>query len=346
MNSRICTFSLALNIILLFGGSAWAEEADLILHHGKVAAVDPSFSIQQAIAMRAGHILQVGRDAQILKLRGKKTEVVDLHGKMVLPGLIDSHAHPGEASMTEFDHPIPDMETIQDVLDYIKSRARVLKAGEWIQVHQVFITRLKEQRYPSREELDRVAPDHPVLFATGPDASLNTLALKLSGIDKNFRITDGGPGFIEKDPNGEPTGILRSCTRYVKSQPTGKVPTEQDRYQRLLLLFKDYNGVGITAIGDGDTMPAEIERYRQMRAKGDLKLRVSMSQHIDTIGPIEEIQQRIRQVAKDPLCQEDSLLRIIGVKTYLDGGMLTGSAFMLQPWGVSKIYSITDPSYR
>ncbi len=337
---------LALSILVYCCGTALAEEADLIFHHGKIVTVDPEFSIQQGMAVKGKQILLVGQDSAILKLRGKKTVVVDLGGKMVMPGLIDSHTHPGAACMTEFDHPIPDMETVKDVLNYIKSRARVLKTGEWIEVHQVFITRLKEQRYPTREELDRMAPDHPVLFATGPDASLNTLALKLSGIDKNFRITDGGPGFIEKDPNGEPTGILRSCTRYVKSQPTGKVPTEQDRYQRLLLLFNDYNAVGITAIGDGDTMPDEIERYRQMRAKGDLKLRVSMSQHIDTIGPIEEIEQRIRQVAKDPLCQDDPLLRIIGVKTYLDGGMLTGSAYMLQPWGVSKIYSITDPSYR
>ena len=337
---------LALSILVYCWGTALAEEADLIFHHGKIVTVDPGFSIQQGMAVKGRQILLVGKDTAVLKLRGQKTKVVDLGGKMVLPGLIDSHAHPGAACMTEFDHPTPDMETVQDVLEYIKSRAKVLKDREWIEVHQVFITRLREQRYPTRAELDRVAPNHPVLFATGPDASLNTLALKLSGIDRNFRITDGGPGFIEKDPNGEPTGILRSCTRYVKSQPAERTPTDQDRYQRLLLLFKDYNAVGITAIGDGDTMPEEIERYRQMRAKGDLKLRVSMSQHIDTIGPIEEIQQRIRQVAKDPLRQDDPLLRIIGVKTYLDGGMLTGSAFMLQPWGISKIYSITDPSYR
>ena len=89
--------------------------------------------------------------------------------------------------MIEFDHAIPEMETIQDVLDYIRGRAAVLKEGEWIQVRQVFITRLREQRYPTRDELDRVAPKHPVIFATGPDASLNSLALKLSGMDKNFQ---------------------------------------------------------------------------------------------------------------------------------------------------------------
>ena len=137
---------------------------------------------------------------------------------MVLPGLIDSHTHPTDACMTEFDHPIPEMETIADVLDYIHARAEALGPERWVVVRQVFITRLKEQRYPTRDELDQVAPHNPVLFATGPDASVNSLALKLSGIDKDFRID--GPGKIEKDPStGEPTGILRNCTRYVKVAP-------------------------------------------------------------------------------------------------------------------------------
>src|SRR5256886_9675095 len=143
------------------------------------------------------------------------------------------------------------MESIQDVLDYIKGRSKVLTEGEWIVVRQVFITRLREQRYPTRQELDAAAPKHPVLYATGPDASLNTLALKLSGITKDFKVTDGGPGHAEKDPaTGAPTGILRSCTRYVKSQPAGRRPSEADRVERLLALFKDYNAVGLTAVGD------------------------------------------------------------------------------------------------
>ena len=101
------------------------------------------------------------------------------------------------------------METIQDVLDYIASRAKILDKGQWIVVRQVFITRLKEQRYPTKAELDAVAPEHPVMFSTGPDASVNSLALKLSGIDKDFKAT--GTGKIEKDPQtGEPIKIKAS----------------------------------------------------------------------------------------------------------------------------------------
>ena len=324
-----------------------ADHADLILHHGKIVTVDKQFSIHQALAIRDGRIVRVGNDAEVFKLKGPDTQLIGLEGKTVLPGLIDSHVHPNGACMTEFDHPIPEMETIADVLGYVRGRAKALAKGEWIQVRQVFITRLREQRYPTRKELDEAAPDNPVVFSTGPDASLNSLAMKLSAIDKDFKVTDGGPGHAEKDDRtGEPTGILRSCTRYVKSQPSGRQPTELDRTERLLQLLRDYASVGLTSVGDRDASPADIDRYRHLREQSKLPVRVAVSHHIDTIGAIEKIEQNIRKVAEHPLVKGDDRLRIIGIKTYLDGGMLTGSAYMRRPWGVSKIYSITDPQYR
>jgi predicted amidohydrolase YtcJ len=333
--------------LLLAGSSLMAQSPDLILHHGKIVTVDAKFSIAEAVAIRDGRILKVGSNHDVLRLKSTATRVVDLRGKPVLPGLIDSHVHPSDASMTEFDHAIPEMETIQDVLDYIRSRAAVLKDGEWIQVRQVFITRLREQRYPTREELDRVAPRHPVVFATGPDASLNSLALKLSGMDKNFEVTDGGPGHIEKDPNsGEPTGIIRSCTRLVKISQNVRQPREEDKKGHLLQLFDDYLSVGLTSIGDRDASEEEIQRYRELHQEGKLKVRVSLSQHIETMGSLEAVENSIRKVAGDPLVKGDAWLKIVGIKTYLDGGMLTGSAYMREPWGVSQLYSITDPKYR
>ncbi|MFN9913792.1 MAG: amidohydrolase family protein, partial [Pirellulaceae bacterium] len=78
------------------------------------------------------------------------------------------------------------MESITDVLAYVRERAQVVPRGEWIALSQVFITRLQEQRYPTRRELDEAAPEHPVVFRTGPDASVNTLALQANGIDRAF----------------------------------------------------------------------------------------------------------------------------------------------------------------
>jgi predicted amidohydrolase YtcJ len=239
------------------------------------------------------------------------------------------------------------METVQDVLNYFQGRAEVREDGEWIVLQQVFITRLREQRYPTRAELDQVAPKNPVVFRTGPDASVNTLALKLSGIDEDFRVTDGGPGYIEKDPKtGAPTGILRSCTRYLKIVESGRKATDRDRYDRVLALFKDYSSVGITGICDGDVEQADLDLYQQMLKRGELPLRIAAQYHVETIGPLEQIETNIRKVGQHPLRQGGPMLRVIGVKTYLDGGMLTGSAYMSKPWGVSKTYAIDDPNYR
>src|SRR5207247_970615 len=182
-----------------------AASPDLILHHGKIVTVDKAFSIPQAIAIEGNRIVEVGPNDAVLKLKGPRTQLVDLEGRIVLPGLMDSHTHPTSAAMTEFDHPIPDMASIEDVLEYFRSRARVAKPGEWIVLQQVFITRLREQRYPTRAELDQAAPEHPAVFRTGPDASFNTLALKRSGIGRDFKSPDGVAGKVERDADGEPT---------------------------------------------------------------------------------------------------------------------------------------------
>ena len=335
-------------LLVAMSGAALAADPDLILHGGQIVTADDADSIRQAIAIRDGLVQRTGDNDEILKLRGPNTEVVDLVGRMVIPGLIDSHTHPDTACMTEFDHPIPDMQSIADVLAHVKARAKVLKKGEWIVISQVFITRLREQRYPTRAELDAAAPRHPVLFRTGPDASLNTLALKLSGIDRDFKVADGGSGFAEKNPStGEPTGILRNCTSAVKVVDSSKPPTDADRLVRLKELFADYNSFGITSICDRDASLDAIERYRELRDQGGLTVRVSCSQGIPSTGDIERIQAQIQSVARNPLHTEpDDWLSIIGIKMYLDGGMLTGSAYLRQPWGVSRIYSITDPAYR
>jgi predicted amidohydrolase YtcJ len=322
-----------------------AEPPDLILHHGKIVTVDREFSIREAIAIRGEQIVAVGTNDEVLATKGEATRLVDLAGKIVLPGLIDSHVHATGAAMHEFDHPVPDMETIADVLAYIKSRAAALPAGSWISVRQVFITRLKEQRYPTRSELDAVAPNHPVVFSTGPDAMLNSLALAESGIDKSFEVT--GAGIVEKDPvTGEPTGLLRSCSRYVKSKSSGRQASDTEQNDRLAALLADYNSVGLTCVADRNASAGGIGQYQQLRADGRLTVRMMISHGVDGSGKLPAVQEKIREVARHPLRKPDPLLRIVGIKCFLDGGMLTGSAYMREPWGVSEIYLISDPMYR
>lgn len=329
--------------LLVATSTALGQAPDLILHHGKIATVDRAFSLAQALAIRGERIVQVGTNDEVLATKGDGTQLVDLGGKFVLPGLIDSHTHPTGAAMHEFDHPVPDMETIADVLAYIKSRADSLPEGSWISVRQIFITRLKEQRYPTRAELDAVAPKHPVVFSTGPDSMLNTLAMKENGIDKDYQ--PAGAGVVEKDPQtGEPTGLLRAVS--VKSKASTKSATSAEKLDRLVTLFHDYNSVGLTCVADRNSSAGAIAEYQQLKNDGRLNVRMMISHAVNGGGKLETVQEDIRKVAQHPLRREDPLLRVVGIKCFLDGGMLTGSAFMRQPWGLSDIYLIRDPKYR
>jgi hypothetical protein len=338
---------MRISVLALFLATvAYSQQADLILHHGKIVTVDPQFRIVDAIAIRGDRILGVGTREELAKFAGPNTRQVDLNGKTVLPGLMDSHSHAFDASLYEFDHEVPDMETIDDVLRYIRSRAAVSKPGDWIVLTQVFVTRLRDQRFPTRAELDAAAPQNPVYFGTGPDASVNSLALKASGINKDFQITDGKPGRIERDATGEPTGILRSAVRLVKIQSPDRKPTDDDRRQRLKMMLADYNSVGITSLSERDLGDEGLEIYRGLHRDGELRCRVYVMYSVDAQMPLDQIQARMLKAARDPLHTYNNMLWVRGTKSYMDGGMLTGSAYMLQPWGVSKVYSITDPNYR
>lgn len=331
---------------LLASGSAFAAPS-LILHHGKVVTVDAKFSLAEAVAVNAdGRIVAVGGNDEVLALKAGDTQMIDLGGKTLLPGLMDSHVHPG-AAMTEFDHEIPTMETIADVLAYIDSRVKASKPGELILVRQVFITRLEEKRYPTRAELDRVAPENPVVFSTGPDSMLNSLALKLSGYDRNFKAPAGDAGRMEVDPaTGEPTGLLRSLSHKVKAATTAKSPTAEDTYRRTVELFRDYNAVGLTTVADRDSSLKQAEMYQKMLTIGDLSVRMRVSPGIPSMSLWPACEKAIDEVIAHPLTKPDAMLQIIGTKVYLDGGMLTGSAYLIEPWGISEAYGISDPQYR
>jgi predicted amidohydrolase YtcJ len=334
-------------VLLLVTAAGYHQEPapSHIFHSGRIVTVDPQFRTVDAMAVRDGRIVAVGTDAEIRRLAGPGTQQASLEGRTVLPGLIDSHVHAPAASMYEFEQPVPDMHSVDDVLAYIRGRAKAAPPGRWITLSQVFITRLREQRYPTRAELDRAAPGHPVAFRTGPDASLNSLALSLSGIDATFKVPAGEPCRVERDGQGQPTGILRNCARYIKSEQDGPKPTTADRLARLQTLLADYNSVGITSIVDGNADRSGLELYRTLLEKKTLTTRTFLAYGVDAQAPLDRVEAAIREAASHPLHQHDDMLWLRGIKAFLDGGMLTGSAYMHEPWGVSRIYAIDDPTY-
>ena len=332
---------------LLLAVSTAALAAPLtVFTNGKIITVDAAFSITDAMAVDGARIVALGEKAKALAAEHSDAKRVDLGGRMVLPGLMDSHAHPVGAATYEFDHPMPDIGDIPQLLDYIASRAKALPEGSLISVSQIFITRLKEQRYPTREELDRVAPRHPVQFSTGPDSMLNSLALKLAGIDRNFKVPAGSTGVIVFDANGEPTGLMHAFSPSMKAKSPAKSPSAEQTRELVKKLFADYNSVGFTTIADRGASSGNAEVYQALRDAKSLTVRLRLSHTFSTGSVWRTTELALEDIIKHPLCKPDPMLQIVGTKVWLDGGMLTGSALMQEPWGVSSIYGITDKNYR
>ena len=322
------------------------ERADTIYRNGNVLTVNSKDETVSAFAVKGDRFLAVGSDEEVMLRRTKHTEVVDLLGMTVIPGLIDSHVHSTGAAVYEYDHAVPPMHEIADVLGYIKQRAELLDDDQWIFLSQVFITRLKEQRFPTREEMDKVAPNNPVMFRTGPDTAVNSRALELSGIDESFQTPEDASYKLERDADGRLTGVLRSGRSLLKYESNTKSPSQQERIFQLKALIKDYNSVGITSVSDRNAGDGAVDIWRALYEEEQLNVRVFLYYSMNARAGTDAIRQRIDAAAADPLHQYNPHLWLRGVKVFLDGGMLTGSAFMRKPWGVSEIYSINDSEYR
>jgi predicted amidohydrolase YtcJ len=323
--------------------------ADSVFYNGKILTVDSNFRQVEAFAVNGSRIVAVGTNAEMLALAGDQTQKVDLQGKTVMPGIIDSHAHPVAAAMYELDHEIPTMETIDDVLAYFRSRTKAVPQGAWIGLQQVFITRLKDKRYPTRAELDAAVPEHPAFMRTGPDAMVNSLALAKLGITKDSGDHPGsGHGKIERHPQTqEPTGMLRNCTSVGHFLvPNVGTITPGTRKTQLKKLMSAYNSVGITTVADRNATDDDLALYAALKNDGDLTCRIYAFHEVAATLTPDEIEAKVAAVAKSPLAKKDDWLWCGGVKMFLDGGMLTGSARMRKPWGASPIYGITDPEYQ
>jgi hypothetical protein len=322
-----------------------AAEADLILHNGKIVTVDAGFSVQQAVAIRGDRIAAVGSNQAILSAeRGAHTKLIDLHGRTVLPGLFDSHAHPLGAGLSEFRAPLPELDSFAAVQSFIRQQAAKTPPGEWIVVPRTFPTRLRELRMPTREVLD-VDTTHPVMFDASYVVVVNSLGLKRSGITRD--TPNPARGEIVKDAHGEPNGILKNAQSLLKGlKPEGQF-TEREQLQALEEMLQRYVAAGLTSIGDGAVQENEIHLYRTLKAQNRLPLRVTMTWWHNAAKPIEELRKEI-QSADVTTNSGDEWLRFGAFKINVDGGMTIGTAYQREPYGPfgAQLYGKTDPQDR
>jgi predicted amidohydrolase YtcJ len=336
--------------VLFLPLSAFAD-ADFIVHHAKVVTVDAKFSIAEAVAIGDGKIVVVGSNGEVLKLKGPKTRVIDAGGKMVLPGLMDSHSHPVGASLSEWKEPLPDLKSLKEVFAYIRKKAEATLEGDWIVLRYAFPTRLEEARFPTKAELDMAAPKHPVLYNAGPASIVNSMALKVSGVTKD---TPNPPaGEVVKEPaTDEPTGMIRNADSVLKGIPVaGGEASPADRRSALKKLLHLYNERGITSVADRNGTRADLNLYRELHAAGELTVRMNVARAFSPAGTREQVGKRLDELPGNdklggPTGVGDDWVRVGPIKLFLDGGMLNGTAYMRQPWPKGPTYQVTQNDYR
>jgi predicted amidohydrolase YtcJ len=349
--------SAMLALLVLYLQASLADvpvPADLVIRGAKVVTLDAADRVAEAVAIREGRIVAVGTEADLARLVGPKTERIDAAGAVLLPGLYDSHVHPLGAALSEKDHAIPAYRSLADIKAYIAGRAAVQPKGTWIVVRYAFPTRLDESRFPTRSELDAIAPDHPVLHQAGPAGMVNSKALEISGVTRN--TPDPPAGKVVRDPmTGEPTGMIRNAYSVLKGLPSYATSDDGEADgERVKRLFALYNTRGITSVGDRSASTGALKIYRTLRDRGELTVRVNATRVLeDPPGERPAIVAALRRLAAEadgepngPSGVGDHWVRIGPLKVFLDGGMLNGTAYMRTPWGVGPAYQITEPDYR
>jgi predicted amidohydrolase YtcJ len=268
---------------------------DMVFVNGKIVTVDRRFGIVEAVAVTDGRFSAVGTSMEIGELADPATRVVDLEGRTVIPGFIDGHAHMDREGLKFILPSLHGARSIADVLDVIAAEVRGKEPGEWIVTMPLGdypsfdsgCRLLAEQRYPTRWDLDRVAPDNPVYVkgvwyywsGQSPIVSIaNSTALSIAGITRHTMPPHAGLEIDKDESTGEPNGIFRESGRIgtVEYSLMAVAPRfgHDDRVAALRDSMRRYNAAGITSVYEGHGIaPAVIRAYRELWGNGELTVR-------------------------------------------------------------------------
>ncbi len=338
--------TLAVSFLYSAGCSKDTSPPDVIYYNGKIVTIDSAFSIVQAVAIKGNRFQAVGSDEDINNLAGRQTEKINLEGRTVVPGLIEAHAHPERASLSEANGSLPNPRTVDECLAWIKQQVELKPDGEWIIHPKLFPTRLREMRTPTLKELDIAAPENPVFLNAAYGGKINTAAMRVSGITQQTER----PGLLREPTTGRLNGKLLYTAFRLLKLPSDKVYSIPERAHALEKMFKLYNKAGFTSVTSGGLRMDDIELYRYMKENGILSIRVFINIYASfpfKDRPLDEIRESVEALGT-VTGSGDEWIRTGALKTTIDGGILTGTAYLRQPWGpkAGEIFGVGDPGYR
>ncbi len=281
---------------------------ETILVNGKIVTVDADFNIVEAVAIRNGKFLVVGSSRQIRALAGKKTEIIDLEGKTVLPGFNDGHGHvtlTWGKKISPIEARFRSAESIEEVLDLLREQMETLGPGEalWFDRGANSPSQFRENRWPTRFDLDKVSRDRPILLSLGPgggaNAVVNTKLLRDSGITRNTRqpYEMGLFGEIVKDPGtGEPNGVFLGWAGQSLVRRNLRLYSTEMQAENILRASEEMVKYGITTVGDPNTAVAStddniplLRAYQRLAVAGRLLVRVNILPRLPLlVTPVSE----------------------------------------------------------
>lgn len=319
------------------------EPAELVVLDAKVLTVDERFREAEALAVRDGRFVAVGSTGEVRARIGGATRVIDGGGRTVIPGLIDTHVHALGVAAAEAAQPFQNLQSIDELRDWIRAKAREVPDGTWIWTPRVYPPRLRERRFPTRQELDEAAPRHPVAVDGAYALSLNSLALRTAGVTRASADPPGGA--IVKDAHGEPTGLLRNVgSLLARFRPGGSAVPPLGGLEDV---HRRYVETGITSVIERDATVEGYRAYEALQRAGRLHVRATVTLRIPQADDAVQVERFITGLPFR-FGSGDDWLKVGPLKIFVDGGILLGTAFMRDPYGpgARDLYAIDDPAYR
>jgi predicted amidohydrolase YtcJ len=315
--------SMCLMLFATFQIAAAQPAASLVLLNGKVWTVAPSQPRAEAVACLGGHIAAVGTNDQIRKWIGPGTQVIDLGGKLVLPGFNDAHVHfyAGGSNLTSVQ--LRDARSEAEFRDRLAAFAAKQPAGRWITGGDWDHENWSPARLPTRQLIDAVSAGHPVFVnrLDGHMALANSLALKLAGITRDTPDPPGG--VIVRDAHGEPTGVLKDAAMSAVERVI-PAPSPAEIAEAIRAAMRYANANGVTSVQDMSAAPDILRVYQTLRTAGELTVRISGHQPLASW-------KRLADIGLHAGFGGDKL-QIGGLKGFADGSLGSTTALFFKPY--------------
>jgi hypothetical protein len=332
---RITTLAL----FAALAAAAFAQPADLVLRNGKIVTMNAAQPVVQALAVRGDRISALGADRDAPRWIGPATKVIDLHGHLATPGLIEGHGHFTGIGEFRLGLDLREARTWDDIVAQVARAAKQAMPGEWIMGrgwHQSKWDRAPDpnvEGFPLHASLDKVSPNNPVLLehASGHAAFVNAKALEAAGITRDTPNPSGGE--LLKDKDGNPTGLLRERAQGLigaahEAWLAKRTPQERAAEQRKVidLATAECLANGITTFEDAGSSFSTIDAFRRLADSRELRLRlwvmVSGSQ-----ANLEQNLEKYRTIGAG-----DNHLTVRAIKQYMDGALGSRGAWLLEPY--------------